>query len=733
MAKFFLIFFVFFSPFFSCAAEMGVVVDEEWKTVKDFSLEIEQGSPLDFSVFFDEKSIDSVVGVDADGGFSVSGSQVRFLCAPMILTPPYGGFPDHATSDRYTLQLKRAGYNLVRIHHIETTLMTGRVRDFDYDPEQLDRLHYFLASLRKAGIRWLIDAATSDNGAYGNVLPHRWINRHDIKVRVHIDQDVQEHWRRMVTSLYGRINPYTGSSILADSALFGVVLFNEGGLQFLTHVRRQVPDSLRPVLVEWLRKRYANRRDFSEIWKQPVSVLQTGKVEMPGHGERSKRMEDVLSFYDELQKETANWMQAHLTSRGYRGLVTAYNNMPTVHMTASRGRFGWVDMHSYHDESFGFDRGSRQRNDSSLDGGLKYLTQLASSNLAGRAYSISEWGQPFWNAWRRESALAGPAIASLQAWGAICQHASTAVDLSYANNSGWKQRIMPYAVGLDPVGRAVETLSALLYRRGDVAMARHEVQLMLPPPQHAGNANFWGVPDSVERLALVTRVRSVQAGESSTGQKVKATINVSAQGDFERILSRITSGLGAPTAFSGEAESRLAEKLTGSVFRPDQGRFLSDTHEIYFSFPQRRIEVRTQRTVGASFDQVRVPIDLGVLRVLTASQPAMVALSSLDGKPLVESDRALLIVVTDALNTGMRFKSSDRKELVELGRLPVRIAPSKVEVSLTGSRSTRITPLRANGAAAGAGDVYLPSESFYVDPANRDGGPGFYYLLERVR
>lgn len=39
----------------------------------------------------------------------------------------------------------------MRIMHIESTLMSGRKLDFDYDPEQLDRFHYFLAALKREG------------------------------------------------------------------------------------------------------------------------------------------------------------------------------------------------------------------------------------------------------------------------------------------------------------------------------------------------------------------------------------------------------------------------------------------------------------------------------------------------------------------------------------------------------------------------------------------------------
>lgn len=70
-------------------------VDEGWVSLKEISLEIEAGSPLDFSDFFPEQAagVKHPVLQDAEGRLTVAGKRQRFLCAPMNLTPPYGGFP----------------------------------------------------------------------------------------------------------------------------------------------------------------------------------------------------------------------------------------------------------------------------------------------------------------------------------------------------------------------------------------------------------------------------------------------------------------------------------------------------------------------------------------------------------------------------------------------------------------------------------------------------------------
>ena len=102
------------------------------------------------------------------------------------------------------------------------------MKDFDFDPEQFDRLHYLLAQLKAAGIYWIVDGLTSDNGAWGNVQPHRWVKKHRAKLDVLTSEKGFRHWATLVERLWGAKNPYTGSAPLQDPAMLGIILVNEG-------------------------------------------------------------------------------------------------------------------------------------------------------------------------------------------------------------------------------------------------------------------------------------------------------------------------------------------------------------------------------------------------------------------------------------------------------------------------------------------------------------------------
>lgn len=715
----------------------GIPVDREWTTVKDVSLIIKAGSPLDFSALFPLQQgpiADEVKAAD-NGVFTIRGKPVRFLCAAMNLTPPYGGFPTREQSDQYAIQLRRSGYNAVRIQHIDSTLMTNREKDFEYDPGQLERFHYFLFALKKQGIYWMLDLMSSENGAFGGVVPHRWVNRHDLKAKLYVEESALHHWRRLVETLYGKVNPYTGVSILKDPALMAVNTVNEGGLQFLTHIRKGVAPVLVPALRGWLLRRYREDSEFELIWKQPRENLLSGALELPTPAERSERSDDLLSFFDDLQERTARWMVEQLRELGYRGLISGFNNMPTTHAIRSRAPFRLVDMHAYHDEAFGFQPGALMRNDSSFDKQLGYITDIAMARLTGRAFSVSEYGQPFWNGWRREAALVGPGYAAFQGWGALCQHASTAVDLTYSHRDTWKKAIIPYAVGLDPIGRVVETLAVLLYRRGDVAEGSGDVEVVLPGGRGEATSRYWGVPSGLAKVALVSRVRVRLAEDPPVSPAPLATVTVSPESQVSRKLSEWVGATGVSLGSGADALESVA-RVHDSHNKTNSrgGIYETNSGELFADLRSRRLEVRTQMTRAIVFERLEAPFSLGPMKVLSSDGPALVALSSLDGAILEHSQRLLLIVASDALNSKMLFKDSNRRELVALGQLPPRVEPRRTDIEITSNRDYRIRALAATGEPREDIAVVRRSgaKSFSVDLAALKSGPTFYFLVERA-
>ena len=669
-----------------CQAEQNPA---PWLPVSDPDLSIQTGSALDFSALVE-------TGLAGQHGRIIRGKNghlayannpntpVRFFCA----SQPHGevdGFPDHKTADRYARQVRLHGYNLARFHFVENELMDGRNKDFDFNPEQLDRFHYFLAALKREGIYWLMDGLTSWNGAYGDVGDDRWEFKRNVKLGVYFDEQDQAHWRKLVDKILNTKNPYTKLTPLQDPALMGVILVNENSLNHIVNLPTAELSDLRKLdkaFVQWLTVKYDSKEKAFAAWGD--SLDSTGIVVARNDWNMSLRVADTQRFYYETQKNTLKWMSDYLRRLGYSGLISTYDNWSNLQDSASRQLLEWVDMHEYPDEpSDWVSSGSSLIQQSSLANQLGYVRELASTRFWFKPFTVSEYDQPFWDTSRYEAGLAVGAYSSFQDWDLICRH-SGAIELGYGNKGEKhkRQAIYPFDTGMDPVARAGETLAALLFARQDVKTALHKVDIRLTPDyvfnQQAGIGKL---PEDITNLALVT-------GFGLSWEKSLGTVNKVILPDHSTptILNKIIGKLKKWTGLSSYAWENRLDTLRDEDILPKSnassaGLFQSDTGEITLNSDDQILTVATEKTEAVAFG-INLPSPLANLTIKSASSPALFAVSSIDDLPLAQSKRLLLIYATDARNTDMKFADANSKTLMQLGTLPVLIKNSKIAFSL---------------------------------------------------
>jgi hypothetical protein len=655
--------------------------------------------------------------------------QARLLCA----SQPFGieeGFPDHATADAYARQLRLHGYNLARFHFVDTVLMTRRTRDFDFDPDQLDRFHYFLAALKREGIAWMMDGLTSWNAAYGDVGGDRWAKKRNVKTGIYYDLGQQEHWKELVKRILGARNPYTDMRILDDPALYGVILVNEGGLNHMVNLN---PDPWLDLLFrQWVLKRHGSEAAARKAWG--MHAPSGNRIALPRKvWTANPWVRDAQRFYYDTQQEAFRWMSEHIRGLGYQGPITAFNNWPNLQDQATRARLPWIAFNAYHEEPSRFvQRGSLVGQNSSLAGGLEYVRNMASSRYWGKPYTVSEHGHPFWSRWRYESGLAVGAYAALQGWDLICRHGSGPVELAYgAGRSSRRKAIHPFGIGMDPIERANETLAALLYLRGDVAPARNRVGIHLTEDYVFEKRGGIGrLPGDVSRLGLITGIGLVWDDQ-------KPSVSLDALIEPGGKLPTTANKLAAKVGLSGEQS--FADLLSGLQARgllagnksDGKNRLVSDTGEIILEPTAKLLKVVTPRTEAAAFE--KAPGRLDALTISQASSPAMFSASSMDGRSLEKSGRILLILATDARNSGMKFADAEARELQELGGLPVLMRTARVDARLRHAEPKKLAlyALRLNGERAERLPLAIAADAvtFSLDTAALKHGPTTYFEL----
>jgi hypothetical protein len=477
-------------------------------------------------------------------------------------------------------------------------------------------------------------------------------------------------------------------------------------------------------------------------------------------------MADTQQFFVDLEKSTASWMQQYIRQLGYKGMLTAYNNWLSPAADVSRGQFDWVDLHGYFAiPTNNADSGSFMRQDSLMKDSAGYIRDLAAGRHVGKAFSVSEFGQVFWNKYRRESGLAVAAYAALQNWDVICQHAS-AVSLSYSQSAGQKDSVGPFDVGTDPVARAGETLAALLFMRGDVAPAKRMIGVKLTPTfVYNQNAHLGNVPSDISRLALISGIGLDWLGAKQNSGKYDAQIepgnnNLVLSGKSAKFIDKTQTNnsqtlIARVDAITREYAGKIGHKLSNTKVMVDdrwvsrvaalrnseligfdnmtdanRGIYQSDTGEITMDTQAKRLTVITPNTEAIVFDDPQT-ITLKNLTLEQADGPALVSISAMDGQNLQASKRMLLILATDARNSDMRFSDIGETTLQNIGKRPVVMRTAIVKLKLKTPNKLLIYSTNLRGQRMDAIPVKQESDgiSFVLNTNTLSHGPTTYFEI----
>ncbi|UKI30570.1 MAG: hypothetical protein L6W00_21940 [Lentisphaeria bacterium] len=139
----------------------------------DFRNETVPGSPLDFQPMLDAPAGKYGFVRPAPDG------TLRFEKAPAKRLKLYGtnlcqsaNFPSKEEAEKIADQIARNGYNSVRFHHHDNSLVDPAAADSTtLNAEMVDRLDFFIAALKKRGIYITTDLFTSRKLKPGDRLP----------------------------------------------------------------------------------------------------------------------------------------------------------------------------------------------------------------------------------------------------------------------------------------------------------------------------------------------------------------------------------------------------------------------------------------------------------------------------------------------------------------------------------------------------------------------------------
>ena len=622
--------------------------------------------------------------------------------------------------------LARFGINCVRFHFLDSNwsasvFVKGRDDTRALDPEQLDRLDYFVAELKKRGIYTNLNLNVGRNYRKADgVKDYEYLGL--AKVINYFDQQVQALHKEYARQLLTHHNPYTKRDYCHEPAVLIVEIVNENSIvaawcndRLLGKNTQKNPGTWTDItpfyarqLTErynaWLKKRLSPS-DLEELHnmcgvKQDEFIPRLTEEEFSAAPK--KRFQLEATFYIELERDYFEEMYRYLKEElGIESLVVGtsdHNHRKSGYpLLSSTSRLEVVDGHVYwqHPRYFSDER-TKPRTFSISNTPMvndpfnSTVVRLSRSAVAGKPYTISEINHPFPNEYACEGFGILASYSLFHDWDGVFLYT-----FEHKNPKEWEERIPGhFDIRPDPVKMANIAAGAILFLRGDVRPAL----------------------ESVPRSYTIEQVL----------EGIRATASES------------------PYFTSGFSLSTPLEHTTRIVGFDDQPRpypqvskdspLVSDTGELtwYCSRQEKGLVTveteKSQALIGFVKDHNKA---LRNLSARVENEFCSIILTSLDGRSISSSDRLLLVTTARSANNQMVW-NEDRTSLSEWGSIPTLIGPVKGKVILRNLKpAQRIEVIPLNGAGEALPNSYS-AENIEADLTVSVGEPATPWYLIRI-
>ncbi|MES2570515.1 MAG: carbohydrate binding domain-containing protein [Verrucomicrobiota bacterium] len=183
-------------------------------------------------------------------------------------------FPRHSDAGEVAARMAKFGINCVRFHHMEMQSAPGGIWAKDlrrFDPEQLDRLDFFIAELKKHGIYSNLNLHVSRTYPDRPAAEKAGNPNYDAGVDNFAAEMIalqKEYARTLLT----HVNPYTGNAYIDEPAVALIEINNENSLAaswnwgHLDKIASPYRAELSALWLQWLREKYGTDEQLSAAW-----------------------------------------------------------------------------------------------------------------------------------------------------------------------------------------------------------------------------------------------------------------------------------------------------------------------------------------------------------------------------------------------------------------------------------------------------------------------------------
>ena len=655
-------------------ATVAIKAGPDWIPVR-LCRSIADGSAIDFSEICGERH-----PAGAYGYVVARGDHFEFERLPGVPQRIYGvnfcgdaNAPDAESAERTAANLRKMGYNAIRVHHHESTLADRGKGRVGLDPKAMERFDRFIACCITNGIYVTTDLFVSRHGVrYRDCGIDRdgAIEMQAYKDLVMTNPGVYRNYLDWSRSFLGHVNPFTGRRYADEPALSFISLVNEGhpgGMQ----LPRETGD-LQRRWKEWRAKASA---------ADPAAYKDVPQDLPPGPWGDSAGAAAFATFVRDLEADFFRRVRTFLREEmKCRALLTNLNDgLFTLGGQLTRAEeYDYVDEHFYVDHPRFVEKQwrlpSRCPNANPFMNPALGSLEDVSVRMADRPFTITEYNYSGPGRFRGVGGIVCGTMAALQDWSGLWRFTWTHSKDDLANPE--KATLGYFNVAGDPLSCAAERASICLFLRRDIqplsrrlAIAYSRDELRLPIADSAlrdrAFASRW--------VAWYARIGGVIGARPGW-----ADWCVTGLGGYH-LASEEMRKLVFPGLAADDPLPRAGEGAIG--IDSERGSFVIDT----------------PRTAGGFAESGT--LEAGTVGLDIAGAPATVWASSVDGRDIADSRRLLVTHLTDVQNTDMTYGDSHLRLTLGWGHGPLLMRRGTARVSLAvGDGDWQVWALGSDGA-----------------------------------
>jgi len=564
---------------------------------------------------------------------------------------------DRTSIDYLARRLAKLGVNMVRFH----SAMWSDQDVTRIDPAKLDALQYLVAAMKKHGIYTTLSfyfPVWADGQKLGLEGYDAMPDKRPFAL-LYFNAKLQSIHRGWLHQLLTSPNPHGGRPLAEEPAMGMVEIINEDSLFFWTFGKKNIPahhwTQLEALFTQWLARKHGSLAGARKSWgneRAPgdtddraalyeVYHMTSAGVRQGSDGKR-RRVGDQVQFLAELQRGFYEATTAYIRNDlKYGGLVVASNwHVADGNTLNAVERWTYtagdvIDAHGYFEPEH---KGDGSAYSVRVGHSFKEapavqnpgLLPLKFQQVADFPQIISEIGFTQPNRYRADAIVLTSAYGALQGVDGVFFFA---VDSNYLRDTS----IRKFQIG-SPTTIQSFPAAALAYRRGDITESPPAIHQAVPLTDMWGmKGGFGWAQDALDQL----RARDIPPGAAIGGQVDK--------------IDGLTSYVGPVVRTFGVDASRGAQRDVSKYLSRDAKSIVSLTGQLKWDFNRGLAVIDTPCTQGAAgFLAKAGSVATANLKIQVTNEFATAVAVSLDGRPIAQSKKVLLQVVTQDQPVGFR-------------------------------------------------------------------------------